>query len=271
MLGAIALAIVAGVSYFAIGLGPETDAIAAVEADDGTTVEWTDAGYVVYTDRVAISDGADDGGDDGHGASGGDEGDANSGDESNDPAIQFAEGTAGVVLYPGARVNPESYVPTAAAIAEERDVVVVIPEVPLNLAILAPDRADRAIETYPEIDRWYVGGHSLGGVAACRYAADDPDRIAGLMLLASYCDRDLSGTELPVLSILGTNDGVIDVAAEREARGLLPADARIVEIDGMNHAQFGAYGPQRGDDPATIDDREARATVASTVGEWLLD
>ena len=239
----LGLVVVGSVSYFAIGLGPETDALAAVEADDRITVAWSDAGYVVYAEHTTASGTAD----------------------------RFIEGTDGFVLYPGARVAPESYVPTAAAIAAERDVVVVIPHVPLNLAILATDRADRAIATYPGIDRWYVGGHSLGGVAACRYAADDSDRVAGLVLFASYCDRDLSTAELPVLSVLATHDGVIDAEAERQARTLLPADATLVEIEGMNHAQFGAYGPQRGDDPAGIDDRTARTHLAEAVVDWLDD
>jgi hypothetical protein len=34
---------------------------------------------------------------------------------------------------------------------------------PLNLAVLTPDAADAIIASHPIIDRWFVGGHSLGG------------------------------------------------------------------------------------------------------------
>jgi hypothetical protein len=46
----------------------------------------------------------------------------------------------------------------------------------------------------------------------------------------------------------------------------LPADTTYVVIDGGDHAQFGWYGPQAGDNPAEIsrDDQQAQ-TVQATV------
>ncbi len=179
--------------------------------------------------------------------------------------------TTGIVLYPGARVEPESYAPTMAPLVAERDVLVVIPEMPLNLAVLDSNAADDVMATHPEVDRWVVGGHSLGGAMACRYTAAHPDSADGLLLLAAYCDDgdDLRETDVPVLSIQGSEDGVIDAEAERENRALLGDRSRIVEIDGMNHAQFGAYGDQRGDDPATIADHEASDRLVERTLEWL--
>ncbi len=178
--------------------------------------------------------------------------------------------TIGIVVYPGARVDPESYAWTLAPVVAERDVVLVVPEMPLNLAVLDVDAADETMADYPSVDRWIVGGHSLGGSMACRYASENPDRADGLLLLAAYCDDgdDLRGSGVPVLSVQGTADGVIDRETERANRELLGQNARIVEIAGMNHAQFGAYGDQRGDDPATIDDRTARDRLTEAVLEW---
>lgn len=230
--GLLVVAVAGGGLYFELGQGPDEAALSSVEADPQVTVERTDAGVLVRSGSVS-------------------------------------ESTTGIVLYPGGRIEPESYVPTAAELAVRGDVAVVIPEMPLNLAILDVDRADEAMDSVPEIDRWYVGGHSLGGVSACRFAAVDPDRVEGVILLASYCDQDVSGSQLRVLSVLGTADGVLDPEAERESRELLPSDARIVEVEGMNHAQFGAYGTQRGDGEATIDDREARERLAEETVRWL--
>ena len=184
---------------------------------------------------------------------------------------EVTEETTGIVLYPGARVDPESYAPTMAPLVAERDVLVVIPEMPLNLAVLDSSAADDVIAAQPEVDRWIVGGHSLGGAMACRYAAGEPDAVDGVLLLAAYCDDgdDLRGTGVSVLSVQGSEDGVIDAETERENRALLGDRARVVELDGMNHAQFGAYGDQRGDDPATIDDDEATARLVAVVAEWL--
>lgn len=173
--------------------------------------------------------------------------------------------TVGLVFYPGARVTPESYLPHLAPLVAERDVVVVIPEMPLNFAVFDVDAADEAIAANPEIDRWYVGGHSLGGAMACEYASAGQE---GLVLFASYCANDLGDADLRTLSVLGTEDGVIDGEREREARTNLPSGTEIVEIEGMNHAQFGAYGPQRGDDEPRISDEEARERLSAVVIEW---
>lgn len=181
------------------------------------------------------------------------------------------EDAVGMVIYPGARVHPESYVWTLAPIAAERDVLIVIPEMPLNLAILDSDAADEVRNRHDDVDRWVVGGHSLGGAMACRHADGNPDDVDGLVLLAAYCDEDddLRDDDLAVLSVQGTADGVVDRETERDNRDLLGDDATIVEVEGMNHAQFGAYGDQRGDDPAEIDDAAARDALVSAIVDWL--
>lgn len=174
------------------------------------------------------------------------------------------EDTTGIVYYPGALVDPESYIPTLAPLAAERDVLIVVPTFPLELAIADVDRADSVRTDYPTIDRWVVAGHSLGGAIACRYAAKTDD-LDGLVLHAAYCDVDISDRSLPTVSVQGGNDQVIDADAERAARSNLPAEATIVTIEGMTHAQFGAYGPQRGDGTATINNATARDRLTD---EW---
>ncbi|WP_138005224.1 alpha/beta hydrolase [Halalkalirubrum salinum] len=174
------------------------------------------------------------------------------------------EATTGIVYYPGALVDPESYIPTLAPLAAERDVLIVVPTFPLELAIADVDRADSVRADYPAIDQWVVGGHSLGGAAACRYAAETDD-LDGLVLHAAYCDVDISNRSLPTLSVQGSNDEVINADAERAARSNLPAEATIVTVEGMTHAQFGAYGPQRGDGSPAVDDATARDRLTE---EW---
>ena len=51
--------------------------------------------------------------------------------------------TVGFILYPAARVDPRAYAPAARAIAAG-GYLVVIPPMPLNLAVLAPGRAAAA-------------------------------------------------------------------------------------------------------------------------------
>ncbi|MFC7137938.1 alpha/beta fold hydrolase [Halobaculum litoreum] len=162
-------------------------------------------------------------------------------------AIEPADGpvAAGLVFYPGGRVTADAYLSSLAPVAARAGVAVYVVEMPLQFAVLDPDRADRVIDAHPGIDRWFVGGHSLGGAMACRYASADPTRIDGLVLLAAYCEADAAPT-VPTLSVTGSADGVLDRDTYRARLSTLPADATVVELDGVNHSQFGAYGGQRG-------------------------
>ena len=175
----------------------------------------------------------------------------------------------GLVFLAGARVDAAAYAWKLSGIAD-RGVTVVIVRPVLNFAIVE-NRPLAAFERYgPEVQRWLVGGHSLGGVRACQYAADG--KVGGLLLLGSYCAADLStqGT-LPVLSIGGTHDGLSTPATIAAARHLLPASAHLIEIPGAVHAQFGDYGVQPGDGTPSISDAAVRTAITSDVLDFLKD
>ena len=118
--------------------------------------------------------------------------------------------------------------------------------------------------------RWFVGGHSLGGVRACMLADStaQPD-VAGLVLFGSYCANDLSHTELIVLSIGGERDGLSTPTKIEAAKDMLPSSAIFVEIPGSNHARFGDYGEQPGDGIATISSATARAEITAALSAIL--
>lgn len=177
-----------------------------------------------------------------------------------------ASGT-GLVFVPGALVDPYSYLYKLAPTVKQTGLTVVVTKPTLNLAFFDQRPLSTFTAHAPAVTTWYVGGHSLGGVRACQLA-DDP-QVAGLVLFGSYCANDLSGSGLRVLSIGGTRDGLSTPAKIAGARHLLPADAALVEIDGMDHAQFGDYGAQPGDLPATIDDRTARARLTEALVAFL--
>jgi pimeloyl-ACP methyl ester carboxylesterase len=174
----------------------------------------------------------------------------------------------GFIFYPGGRVDARAYAPPARAIAEQGYPAYIVP-MPLNLAVLGSNRALDVIAAHPEIERWVIGGHSLGGAMAASFAANQPGAVDGLVLWAAFppSGADLTGrTELEIASIYGTLDGVATPEEVRAGAALLPADAQFVPIDGGNHAQFGSYGDQAGDNPATISRAEQQAAaVASTV------
>ena len=170
--------------------------------------------------------------------------------------------TTGVIIYPGGHVDPRAYAPLAKEIAAA-GYLVILPSMPLNLAVFDIDLADEIMAASPEIERWIIGGHSLGGAMAAEYVAANPSKVDGLFLWASYSaeNTDLSKTpDLKVLSIYGTEDGGAAEIVHSWQR--LPSDTVWVEMEGANHAQFGWYGIQPGDGTATIS-REAQQ-------DWIL-
>lgn len=174
----------------------------------------------------------------------------------------------GVIFYQGAKVQEEAYAYLAEKLSDQ-GFLVVIPHLPLNFGILGVNKADAAIENHPEIENWFIGGHSLGGVAAAMYAENNLDKVAGLYFLGSYPAGDFSSTELPMLSIYAEKDGLSTTGDIEKNRYLFSNESRFVEIAGGNHAQFGLYGKQKGDNEADIAPLDQQNQVAEALLAWL--
>ncbi len=214
-------------------LGPDAEALAALESDDVVAVTESDSAWLFSP--------ADD------------------------------EPQLGLVLYPGGRVDPRSYAPLARELAE-RGYLVAITPMPLNLAVLDPDAAQAVIDEHPDIITWTIGGHSLGGSMAARFANANRDTIHGLALMAAYpaSSDDMSDAEFESVSIYGDRDGVLSADNFTETIPQMPPGTRFVEIEGGNHAQFGNYGPQPGDLEAAIPSEDQRWETVMAIGEMLL-
>lgn len=171
--------------------------------------------------------------------------------------------STGLIFYPGGRVDARSYAPPARALAEQGYPVVIVP-MPLNLAVLGSGRAADVIAANPQVERWAIAGHSLGGAMAATFTHSNPDAVDGLVFWAAYPagSADLSArADLAVSSIYGTADAVINQDAFQGSRALLPPATVWTAIEGGNHAQFGWYGPQSDADVATISREEQQAQI----------
>ncbi len=175
--------------------------------------------------------------------------------------------TDALIFYPGAKVEPTAYLPLLTSLAEN-GVDCFLVRMPLNMAFLDMNAAARLQRAYP-YSHWYVGGHSLGGACAALYAARHPDRLSGLVLLAAYATKPLS-EELRVLVLYGSEDGVLNRKALEKGRRYLPASAAAEELTGGNHAQFGDYGPQKGDGVATVSRAEQTAWAVERIERMIL-
>ena len=169
----------------------------------------------------------------------------------------------GLAFYPGAKVDPQAYAHVLRPIAEAGFPVVIFKQ-PYNLAILDSNAADAVIgDPDDSIDRWAVGGHSLGGAMASRYAERERNETDGLLLYAAYPVNDMSErTGLAVMSISGTNDGLATPADIDEHKSDLPASTEYVPIEGGIHSFFGDYGLQRGDGQPDTTRADAQRQIA---------
>lgn len=177
------------------------------------------------------------------------------------------EPTTGLLFYPGGHVDYRAYSPILHRIAAQGILVVLVP-VRLNLAFFDIEAGAAALKRHPQITTWATGGHSLGGVASALFALKHPE-IKAVVFWASYpADARLRSSGVKVLSIYGTMDGGLDHGAAIEKyKAYEPPDTAFVVIEGGNHGQFADYGPQPGDNPATIAatdqwDQTTTATVA---------
>ncbi len=170
----------------------------------------------------------------------------------------------GLIFYPGAKVEESAYAPLMRELAS-RGVCCVLCRMPYRLAILKKNAADGVAELLPDVREWYIGGHSLGGVMAASYAADHPEAFSGVVLLASYTTDDLSDSGLKVLSVYGSEDGVLNAAAYEKNRENLPRDLTETVIAGGCHAGFGMYGPQKKDGVPSVPAAEQIRITADAI------
>jgi pimeloyl-ACP methyl ester carboxylesterase len=186
----------------------------------------------------------------------------------------------GLVFIAGARVEPAAYAAKLSGLAEAGVTVAIVRPV-LGFAILEWRDITTFTDLAPGVTTWFVGGHSLGGVRACQYIADqekdagqsttdqytagegDVAPLSGLVLFGSYCAADVSNDSLPVRSIAGSEDGLSTPGKIEGAGGLLPTSTTFVEISGANHASFGDYGVQPGDGEATADDADVTEAITT--------
>lgn len=173
-----------------------------------------------------------------------------------------------LVFYPGAKVDYKAYLPLAVKCANQ-GIMFVIVKMPLDYAFNRINAAKKIYKKYPQIQNWYVGGHSLGGAMAASFISQN-ENFDGLVLLAAFSTHDLSQKNIDVLSVYGSNDKVLGMASYQKYRSNLPENFEELVIEGGNHAQFGNYGEQKGDGQASITAEEQQNLTVDAICKMIL-
>ncbi len=169
-------------------------------------------------------------------------------------------GKTAMIFYSGANVEYFAYLPLMEKIKDSSGIMCILVKMPFNMAIFDPNAAEEIMEQFPEIENWYVAGHSMGGAMASDYASNNQDKVKGLILLGAYIYGDFP--ENKALTIYGSfNTSVAEKINYTE---------NIVVIEGGNHAQFGNYGKQNGDVDAAISSEEQQSIAAEAIKNFIM-
>ncbi len=163
-----------------------------------------------------------------------------------------------LIFYPGGKVEHTAYLPILQKLADG-GITSVLVQMPFNLAVFDSNAADSVFAKLPDIKNWYIGGHSLGGAMASNYASSHQDKVDGLILLGAYIYGDYPPAD--TLTVYGTFNSDL----EKD----IHYTENIVKIEGGNHAQFGNYGAQKGDPPATISAEQQQNEAVAAILEFI--
>ncbi|MFP7732611.1 alpha/beta hydrolase [Priestia aryabhattai] len=177
---------------------------------------------------------------------------------------------AGYIIYQGAKVEPLAYGYYTQQIANEGYLVAVV-DSPFNMSFFSQNKATDIVKSYSKVPTWFIGGHSLGSVSTASYAYDHQKSIKGLVLLASYPmnKNNFSSSNYAILSLTGEKDGLSTPEKIKETKPLLSNNTEIVQVKGANHAQFGMYGKQKGDNKANISPKQQQDELVKRTVKWL--
>lgn len=202
-------------------------------------------------------------------------------------SAQNATPTKTIIFYPGGLVDPHSYLKWQdQLVSNDSTLQIITVKMPSNLAVINSNKGAKLFDHYPDIERWFIAGHSLGGAMATNMIADYPEKLEALIYLAAYpADDRIKDYSGGVLSISAENDGlttpediqdrVSDLPEAYEMNSILdfPNDIKAktlyYQIQGGNHAQFGNYGKQDDDLEATITREQQQNQVVELIENYL--
>jgi hypothetical protein len=173
-----------------------------------------------------------------------------------------------MIFYPGANVEYNAYEPLMAACAK-RGIMSFLIKMPLDLASLDFNAANRIKKYFPDVKNWYIAGHSHGGQFAAVHVSKFYKDYKGIIMLASISSfKDLSKIDIKALSIIGSEDGIVTLDIYKRYKKKLPKDLTEFIIPGGCHSYFAMYGLQKKDGTPNITNVEQIELTADKIKEF---
>lgn len=175
-----------------------------------------------------------------------------------------------LIFYPGAFVEHTAYKPLLTAIAN-KGIDCFLLKMPLNFPLFNINAANRINKKLYKIKNWYIGGHSFGAVGASFHLNFNKTDYKGVIFLSSYSLMDFSKSDVKILSILGTEDKIINLKYYRAFKNRNRKNFKEIIIKGGNHSYFGMYGTMKRDGIPKITNIEQIDFTANEITNFILE
>ena len=186
----------------------------------------------------------------------------------NPQAIERKD-AVGFIIYGDERVQRECYLPLMISLADQ-GYCAYLPTTFGNLPVLNQEGAEYVIRTYKSVHTWYIIAHGKACPPAARYAKTHSSKINGLIYLggASY-QTNLSNLDLSLLSIIGSNDTVLDKNRAETAKVNDPVRSEYITLEGGNHTGFLDTALMRGDTASSLSAAEQIEQTVSAISSFV--
>lgn len=188
-------------------------------------------------------------------------------DKVGDDYYFYGDSKVGFIIFSGAKIDEKAY-SYIAKLLHEAGHTVVIPKVLFHMSFTGINHGIEIMESNPDIEKWILVGHSLGGLPAGRIAVREPDKILGVAFLASAMPTDLSKLDISAIRITAENDEVMNKKMMEAHLDYLPEHSTSIMLEGANHQGFAAYNSLGRDGEATISWKEQQERTVQLILEF---
>lgn len=186
------------------------------------------------------------------------------------PELGLTKHKIGIIFYQDNRVEGACYLPLMKKLAL-KGYDCFLPVAFGNQAYLNVEGAESVIRKYDTIHTWVIAGHSGSCSVVSAYVRANPDKINGIIFLGGYSNKDLSKSNIPVLSLLGSEDTIINKNDYEKAKSLLPSTTEYKIIEGGNNSGFADTSLILGDSKASISFDDQTDLSTKFIHEFLQD
>lgn len=174
----------------------------------------------------------------------------------------------GIIIYPSEKVEPRSYA-NLARLLSNKGYRVSILKLRLNQPDLSFGKGRDLMESKKDIKKWFILAHSSGTNIAYKDALKNKN-IAGCVFMGSVSEGDdLNLVNMPVLSIWGTSDGILDFAKVKEMKEKQASNSKYYAIEGGNNTNFADIELLSGDEESIISPQDQQTKSSERILEFI--